>query len=204
MILSGHREAGLQLLIAAEQFLTRYRSRLRLAFDPVEAVSIPFYNGGWCGLSEKLPEVVQVLALYGFRVRHREYCMTCRELPQDDPSEPDPPYYLQRSARDSYRYALKVFDRSTLVGSCYYSLMNPTTSQHPDAKFAGYINGLSVQQDYQGRGLGRLLMCHSLSHLRELGCRQVCLTTGSENYRAQNLYYSLRFALVDSTITLTR
>lgn len=204
MILSGCREAGLELLRAAEMFLTRHRSRLQIAFDPVEATSIPFYNGGWCGLSERLTEVVQLLALYGFRVRHREFCMTCQELPAENPAEPQPPFHLQRAAQASYRFVQKVFDRSLPVGSCYYSLMNPATSRHPDARFVGYINGLSVQQNYQGRGLGRLLISHSLRHLRELGCTQVYLTTGAENYRAQNLYYSLRFALVDSTITLSR
>jgi ribosomal protein S18 acetylase RimI-like enzyme len=204
MVLPERRMAGMELLYAAEQFLNRHRSRLHLAFDPVESVTIPYYNGGWCGLSEKLTEVVQTLVLYGFRVRHREFCLTCRELELSNPSQPDSPYHLQRVARDSHRFVMQVFDRKALVGSCYYSLMNPTTNRHPDAKSVGYINGLSVQQNYQGRGLGRLLMCHTLKNLRELGCTQVCLTTGAENYRAQNLYYSLRFALVDSTITLSR
>jgi ribosomal protein S18 acetylase RimI-like enzyme len=197
-------EAGAALLAAARKHLRERGVKKISAFDPIESVGMPFYNGGWCSLSERLPHILGLLARHGFRVRHREFCMTRPDLPAPDAEDPGFPYDLRYETRDQNRYTLRLYDRDTYAGVCRFSRMFPLRSARREAERWGYIDGLGVTESYQGRGLGRVLMEHTLARLRRIGCGPVCLTTGSENYRAQNLYFSLGFALVDSGVTLLK
>lgn len=198
----GDQTEGAFLLAAGMSILADRGASRAFAFDPVEALGAPFYNGGWCGLCESLPHVVTLFSQVGFRIRHRELCLLRSNLPLPEPPSPPHPLSLISETRDRSRFSIKLYDRGGQAGVCHYCRMYPARSSEPRAEQRGYIDGLSVQAHYQGRGLGRLLMLHALHRLKDLGCGSVSLTTGADNLRAQNLYYSLDFALVDSCLTL--
>lgn len=202
-----HADAGERLVAAATRLL---RDRLNgsgnlFAFDPIESVGAPYYNGGWSGLSERRPHVVTLYARTGFRLRYRELCLI-RPTLSGIPSAAPPPARLTLSleTRDRHRHSVKLYDRGVYAGACHYSRMHPRRACAPDAMARGYIDGLGVPEDYQGRGLGRLLLLHGLHRLRELGCDSASLTTSADNFRAQNLYFSLGFKVVDSCVTFVR
>jgi ribosomal protein S18 acetylase RimI-like enzyme len=200
-----HMDAGRQLISAGLRALReRVNSPGRIvAFDPVESVGAPYFNGGWSGLSELRPYVVELYARAGFRLRYRELCLfrpTLDGLPSPPPIPPK--LTLSLETRDRHRLSVKLYDRGVYAGACHYSRMFPRRACDPDAATRGYIDGLAVPDDYQGRGLGKLLLLHGLSRMRDLGCDSVSLTTASDNFRAQNLYFSLGFRVTDSCVSL--
>jgi ribosomal protein S18 acetylase RimI-like enzyme len=112
------------------------------------------------------------------------------------------PLTLSYERRDEHRLSVKLYDRGLYAGACHYSRMTPRRACVDEGLRRGYIDGLAIPEDYQGRGLGRLLLLHGLNRLRELGCDSVSLTTAADNFKAQNLYFSLGFEVVDSCVTL--
>jgi ribosomal protein S18 acetylase RimI-like enzyme len=202
--ITGQEEAaGVGLLSSVSTYLKEGGATRILAFDPVEGVGAPFHNGGWAGLSERMPHIAGLLTRAGFRVRHRELCLTRLAMPIPDISPPAR-FSLAFEARENGRCAVRAFDGGTYAGGCFSSRIYPTRSARREASDWGYIDGLGVQEPYQGRGLGRALLTEMIRKLDEAGCTSICLTTNADNHRAQNLYYSLGFAVVDSCITLIR
>jgi ribosomal protein S18 acetylase RimI-like enzyme len=200
----GYEADALDLLEDAERALKDRGTTSVLAFDPVEAVGAPFHNAGWGGLSEKKSALIRLLTDNGYHIEHRELCLTRPEM--DLPPAPNPasPFSFSIETRDRNKFAVKLYDGLVYAGVCIYSRLNPARSGDPRAEKIGYIDGLAVTDAYQGKGLGRLLLLQGMKKLRALGCGPVCLTTGGQNHRAQNLYYSLGFELVDSCITLSK
>lgn len=201
---TGDATAGEALVAACDEAVFERGARLTHAFDPSSAVALPFYNGGFCGLSERLGDVTTLLARSGFRVRHRELCLTYEGADPRSVAPRPPGLRMESQPPGEGRYALTLYDQDTRAGSCQFSLVAPLRGRNPAGREWGYIDGLGVVDRYQGRGLGRWLMLEAMRQLAEAGCRGVLLTTGSENYRAQNLYYSLGFSLVDSCLCMAR
>jgi len=192
---------GEQLIASCTRYFSQVGADNVWAFDPVESVGAPFYNGGWCGLSEKLPSHVQLFAKTGFQIHYRELCL--RRILSDVPERENPRLGLTVSfeKRDNHHLSVKLYDRGVYAGSCHYSRMHPNRGAHPSALCRGYVDGLSVNEGYQGKGLGRFLLLTGLEKLREMECETVSLTTASDNLRAQNLYFSVGFQVVDSCLT---
>jgi len=169
------------------------------AFDPLESLGAPFYNAGYCGAIESNALLVRVLSRGGFRIRYRELCLACDE-PTASPDTNGPP--VERGRRADGRPVVRAMDEAGVTGTCQYDLVRPHRGEHPAGASVGYIEGLGVEERARGRGLGRALLRAAIAHLVAMGCASVWLTTGSENYRAQNLYFSMGFRLVDSALTL--
>lgn len=192
-------------LISAALMAARSAGIHRLcAFDPCEAVGMPTYNGGWCGLSEQLPFIITLLTTAGFRIRHRELLMTRNAYPVVVSTPFLSPYTLSCTEQDRNRFRIDLLKENDPVAMVRYSRMLPARSSHSEAGGIGYIDGLSVQPEYQGHSYGRKLLLLALSTLREIGCGPVCLTTGGTNHRAQNLYYSEGFQMVDSCLSFIK
>jgi ribosomal protein S18 acetylase RimI-like enzyme len=59
-----------------------------------------------------------------------------------------------------------------------------------------HLAQLAVAPDFQGRGLGRLLLTRTLERLTEMGYDGLSLMVSRDNRRALDLYRSMGFALV--------
>lgn len=198
-----HTAAGAELLDAALQYTRTCGIPLAYAFDPGEGVGTPFYNSGWSGLSERLPQIVRLLTERGFQVRARELCLSRSALPLPEPQSSPPSFHLATERHAPNKHSLRLYEGTFYAGACHYSPLHPSRSANEAAASIGYIDGLGVPEAYQGRGFGRLLLVQALHGLAALGCHEVWLTTNSDNFRAQNLYFSVGFALVDSALTLS-
>jgi ribosomal protein S18 acetylase RimI-like enzyme len=73
-----------------------------------------------------------------------------------------------------------------------------------DAHRAGWVEYLGTQEDLQGRGLGRAVVCAGLQWLRLQGAQTAALITMETNVAAQSLYTSLGFALSERDYIYTR
>jgi ribosomal protein S18 acetylase RimI-like enzyme len=63
------------------------------------------------------------------------------------------------------------------------------------SSFAGMVPQISCLPAAQGRGLGKALIHHAISHFRLSGCRTVCLTVTKKNGRAFEWYERLGFKI---------
>jgi len=194
--------AGCALIASAVAFLQGRSIRRIIAFDPIESVGAPGFNGGWSGVSERRPHIVALLAQAGLRLRYRELCLYLPSMPAIFAPAVPTPLTLSFEKRDQDRLSVKLYDRGLYAGACHYSRMTPRRACNDEGRRRGYIDGLAIPEDYQGRGLGRLLLLNALKRLAEMGCESVSLTTAADNFKAQNLYFSLGFELVDSCITM--
>lgn len=58
------------------------------------------------------------------------------------------------------------------------------------------IAGIAVHRDFQGKGLGRALLCAAMGELAALGCGRCCLLVATDNARAFSLYRRAGFRAV--------
>jgi ribosomal protein S18 acetylase RimI-like enzyme len=59
-----------------------------------------------------------------------------------------------------------------------------------------HLAQLAVAPDFQGRGLGRLLLNRTIERLSEMGYDRLSLMVSRDNHRALDLYRSMGFELV--------
>jgi ribosomal protein S18 acetylase RimI-like enzyme len=59
---------------------------------------------------------------------------------------------------------------------------------HDPAQRLGYVGPIARHPHYRGRGLGDLLVAHSLQLLEQTGCGRICLDVTASNARALELY----------------
>ncbi len=57
----------------------------------------------------------------------------------------------------------------------------------------GHVARLAVWPEFQGQGIGRLLVVHALHHFRHKGIRAITVNTQANNIRSRRLYTSLGF-----------
>ncbi len=63
-----------------------------------------------------------------------------------------------------------------------------------------YINWFTIMdEDYRGKGLGRLMLQHCLHQAQQRGAKYASLMTSDDNFVARNLYQSEGFEIVDTT-----
>ncbi len=57
----------------------------------------------------------------------------------------------------------------------------------------GHVANMAVDQDYQGRGIGKALLRAALKHFRDCGLRYARIETLEQNYKTRQLYPSFGF-----------
>lgn len=63
-------------------------------------------------------------------------------------------------------------------------------------KSKGFIPLVAIRENFQGRGLGKLLMTETLKTIKKNGMQKVLINTWSQNVRAISLYKNLGFVPV--------
>lgn len=194
----ANEKAGHALLDACEAMASGDELR---AF-PVGHGRTPYhtYNVGWDGLSDRVSLVPQLLAKRGYKPTHRELHLSgplptaVRPMPalpqgisivQDEvPSNPD------------NGIAMRAIVSEARVGICLYTKLSLLTDSAA-ADRIGYIEWLHVEEEYRQQGIARAMMTATLNELVANGCTSWWLTTAADNWRAQALYLSLDFVVVD-------
>lgn len=94
-------------------------------------------------------------------------------------------YYLALCAYSDVWDPLAVEHGGRIVGFCMWGI-NP-------ADDSGWIGGLVIDRDHQGRGLGRASVRAAIEFLRDKGCESFALSYSEDNEVARGLYGSLGF-----------
>jgi ribosomal protein S18 acetylase RimI-like enzyme len=161
----------------------------------------PFYNGGFGRLSVRLAPVLAALTAEGFAVHELEMQLEA-DLAAVPGGSPDPRLRASSSATPGGEAAVEIaMENGEWVGQCVWAPMS-LHSRDPEASRYGYVWWLGIQEEFHGRGYGRWLLLHVLSAMREQGLDRVRLTTAASNTRAQTLYFSVGFRVVDASAVL--
>jgi GNAT superfamily N-acetyltransferase len=64
----------------------------------------------------------------------------------------------------------------------------------------GHVANMAVAREYQGKGVGKMLMQAALDYFRQCGMRYARIETLEENYKGQNFYPSFGFKEVGRQI----
>ena len=86
-----------------------------------------------------------------------------------------------------------IYDGDNAIGYCWTELKDGEEK-------SGRISMIGTEPDYRGRGLGKRVLLAGLTYLKNKGVTVVDLTVDSENTVAYNLYRSIGFSVVSSTL----
>jgi len=198
-------EAALPLVDAAVADLSGRGCGRIWAFE--DELGPGFYNGGFGMLSVTMGEVARALTMRRFAVHACELHMLRARL--DDLRRPDEAgcrvvFRARTSRRESGEWCLDAtMEDGSSVGQCVWAPMS-SRSEHPEARRAGYVWWLGVNEQLRGLGAGRRLLLMAMSQMRDNGHEAAVLTTGAGNRRALSLYLSVGFGVVDMSMTLAR
>jgi ribosomal protein S18 acetylase RimI-like enzyme len=161
----------------------------------------PFYAGGFGQLSLTMSEVVHALAAAHFRPGPLELHLRLEGIEWAVSSAGRAGLQVGTSKLPTGETAIDAWsDDGQPLGQCVWAAMSHR-SAHPDARRAGYVWWLGIEEQHRGRGLGRRLLEIALGQMARNGHSQCVLTTRSDNLRAQALYYSMGFQALDASAT---
>ncbi|MEZ4867067.1 MAG: N-acetyltransferase [Caldilineaceae bacterium] len=165
------------------------------------------YNAGWDGLSDRIPNVAQLLSRHRYRTYCRELHLTSQiSATQRTPQLLPPAISLTYTANPADHHGVRLvraLDGETETGVCAYRTLTLLTDV-PTASKTGYIEWLYVSGAYRRWGIARALMTTAMATLASEGCTECWLTTAADNWKAQALYYTLGFAVVDCSVSFQK
>jgi GNAT superfamily N-acetyltransferase len=201
----GHRRAGQALLEAAEAYLSDQGMERFDAFEREDRYR--FYHVLYGYLSEHLEHVHALLRFNGYTVRHGEVVL---DWPDYKPPVPVPPGIEVKTVLE-WRPG-----RGRLPGLKVGALVNGeeigqcvcvSCGEMSDADAAQdwlFVDGLFIDEPYQGRGLGRYLLQRAMLEMHGTGYRHASISTEWTNHRALLFYSNFGFRRVDWTHLLAR
>lgn len=201
----GHRAAGQALLKAVEEYLRSYGVKRVEAF--LQPYRYPFYYFGYAYLSDQLGHVQALFGLNGYGRVRGEVCLDWPDYapPAITPAEVSADFSLDWQAGRGERPNLVLHARQgeRPIGICH----NVSMGEYARAAAAQdwfLTKWLGVEEDFQGRGLGRELLQRALHALREAGYRHALISTNWQNFRALLFYTNFGYTVRDWTYGYAR
>jgi GNAT superfamily N-acetyltransferase len=196
----GHRAAGQELLDASESYLSEQGTSRVMAFP--HRYRYRFYYLPSAYLSDRLGHIAALLGANGYRRERGEVYM---DWPDYEPMEPLP---AEVQADLSMEWVpgrgrkpgliVRAHQGSREVGTCYCT----SCAEYADADAAQewcFTKWLWVEEDLQGKGLGRHLLQRALREMHGVGYRHAAISNALYNYRAALFYTNLGYRVVDWT-----
>lgn len=196
----GRREAGQALLDAAEQDL---RGK---GMDRIEAIhcddAYRFYHVRYGHLSDRLEHVQVLLKFNGYAASNGEVVL---DWPAYDPVEPQAAGVEAEIAlewKDGRgrlpNLAIKALRDGERIGYCACVSCGEFSSAEA-AQDVLFVDGLFINDEVQGRGLGRYLLQRAMRELYGAGYRNASISTDWQNHRALLFYSNYGFQMADWT-----
>ncbi len=201
----GQRAAGMALLEQAEGYLAGLGATRVVAFHAHHRY--PFYQLGSSHLSDRIGHVAALLGRHGYAKMEGEVYLDWRDFAVVEPGPDafDVRYTVEHPQGAGRRPGVTV--RAWLgeqqIGVC----VNLCVGDHAPARAAQdwlFTDWLGVEEDYQGRGLGRSLLRRALAAGRAVGYRHASISTDWGNYRAFVFYSNFGYQVCDWTYAHAR
>jgi GNAT superfamily N-acetyltransferase len=196
----GRRAAGEQLLRAADEYCRRHGLAQITAFLP--DARYQFYHVSCACLSDRLDQIQALLALDGYLRIEGEVVL---DWPNYEPTPPSPvepeleiafeqipgrgrlPGLVARGGVDGKEVALC---RNVGMGKF---------SRDEAAQDWCFTTWLGVNDEFQGRGLGRFILRRALQEMHAIGYRHASISTDWKNHRAFVFYSNFGYRMADWT-----
>lgn len=130
-------------------------------------------------------DIPRILELY------RELVITTSEAEKGQSPSQDDYQRIFADIRDHSGHALLVAEEQGEVAGSVVLLIVPNLS-HEALPWA-VVENLVVDQRYQGKGFGRLLMEYAIARAKEAGCYKIGLSSDKRRPEAHRFYRSLGF-----------
>ena len=195
----GARRVGQATLEKAETYLKTHNISRIFAFS--QDCRYRFYHFDHAYLSDALDQVQGLLGFNGYRRCGGEVF-----LDWEDYSVTPVPSNLPVTLSVEWKDGRGQFPNCTVlahqngeqVGICE-SLCGGEFSSHTDAQAWLHTVWLGIEDDFQGKGLGRYLLQYALQEMKKIGYRHAAISTAWDNHRAFLFYSNCGYRTVDWT-----
>lgn len=201
----GRRAVGQALLAAAEKHLREHGMTQASAFH--QDYRYRCYHFTHAYLSDHLDHVQALLAFNGYKQVAGEVFLDWPDYELVSPASPEPAVEVRveqepgRGRRPGLR--LSAHSGGKQVGVCV-SACAGEWHDADDAQDWIFTEWLSIEEEVQGKGLGRHLLQRALQEARALGYRHAAISTARDNARALLFYSNYGYQVVDWTYEFAR
>ena len=196
----GRRVVGQALLEAVEDDLRRQQID-RINVFP-QSYRYRFYSFNHAYLSVHLDHVEALLGHNGYETVGGEVFLDSVDYNPDPPREIDLQFDIALEWIDGQGerqdLTLRAANGDTQLGECQ-SVSCQTFSRTEALNDWHFCNWLEVEEDVQGKGLGRFLLQQARLELHKVGYRHAGISTAWKNYRAFQFYSNDGYRMSDWT-----
>lgn len=200
----GHRRAGQALLSAVENRFRKKEIRTVQAF--AQEYTYPCYHLKPAYLSDRLGHVQALLAFEGYRRARGEVFLDWVDFEHQISARPRADTKVSTKKLDGAgpRPDIQVVAhvRDEIVGTCDCMSLAARTDAD-EARDWIFTTWLGVEEEHQGKGLGRLLLNRALHEAYALGYRHAAISTASDNHKACLFYSNIGYRISDWTYEYT-
>ena len=195
----GARRVGQAVLEEAETYLKTFNISRISAFP--QDCRYRFYHFAHANLSDALDHVQGLLGYNGYHRSEGEVF-----LDWEDYAVTPVPSRLPVTLSVEWKDGRGQFPNCTVlahqdgeqVGICE-NLCGGEFSSHADAQAWLHTVWLGIEDDFQGKGLGRYLLQYALQEMKKIGYQHAAISTAWDNHRAFLFYSNCGYRTVDWT-----
>lgn len=198
------RTAGNLLLARAEAYFANWHTETLLAFA---STNYNFYRFGLAAQSVQFSHVGALLGAHGYQCQalkadeDAQYVlMHNRSVAMAQPPQLPDGYEIQLGSMTLDTMNLVVLSlhrEGAQVGICAaHSLRESNAAEVAHSTY--YVRHLEINEEVRGQGLGRCLMEQMHWQMQQSGHYTAVLYTAHDNYRAQLLYSSMGYRIIDA------
>ena len=196
----GRRKAGQELLEASHDYFRERGLERVMAFD--QDYRYPFLGFKHSYLSDAMGHVQALFWSNGYQRVKGEVFL---DWPEFEPRTPPEPGFEVETGLELVKgmgrlpgIKVRALKDGKQVGICE-CLSCAEFSKIDEMEDWAFTQWIGVEEDYQGRGLGRYLLRRALLELHSIGYRHAAISTDWKNYRAFTFYTNFGYRVVDWT-----
>lgn len=195
----GEFQAGQAVLEKAEEHINSFDVKSIIAYASIDESRYPFFGFDYAKLSNYLDHIQGILANNAYRTGNGWVFLnwenyTVNPVLPDQTVKTTVDWTEGRGERANC--TVKAHKEKEEVGECQ-SVCAGVFSRHPDAQDWAYTEWLGIEEDFQGKGLGKFLLLYSLQEMQNAGYRHASISTNLDNYRAILFYSNVGYKVVD-------
>ncbi|RKU25658.1 hypothetical protein C6497_14960 [Candidatus Poribacteria bacterium] len=195
----GSREAGLSILKKAEESMRKYNVTRIYAFS--KNYKYPFYHYRYAHLSNSLDHIEALLGLNGYKRVNGQVFLNWENF-QVKPIKPKIQMQLKPDWKDGrgllQNCNITAYKDGEEIGQCWTNSCGEF-NDNPTIQDWVYIDWLGVEDEFQGKGLGKYLLEYTLQELKKVGYKHTTLSTSWDNHLAFLMYTNLGYRVIDWT-----
>jgi len=202
---AGQRPIGQAILEECEKYLHGLGVSQIWAFW--NASNYRFYHLGFGYLSDKMGHVYGLFRMNKYDIDIGEIFMSYPEYNIIEPMlyDKDTKIVVEHKPGRSVLPNLHIlaFRNEKSIGECY-TVSAGEFCRANEVQDWFFTKWLGIEDEEQGKGLGRYLLKRTLWEMRKIGYRNAVISTNVKNYRAQLFYTNFGYQIVDTAYGLVK